>query len=175
MARSRLIAPALGLLVAIVAAIGFWPSSDSDTGSDTGQDASSLDVPFQRFDGTDANLADFAGTPLVINFWASWCPACVAEMADFEQVHAKLGDEVVFLGMNMQETDEAAAAAVIEQTGVSYQLGLDPDGRIFNRFGGIAMPTTVLVDETGEVVTTHAGAIFAEDLEALIRAELLES
>lgn len=175
MARNRLVAVTLGVLVLIVAAVGFWSSADPDVADEAGETGSSLDVPFQFMDGTEANLADFGGKPLVLNFWASWCPACVAEMPDFEQVHAKLGDEVFFLGMNMQETDTAAADFLIEQTGVSYQLGLDPDGRIFNMFGGIAMPTSVFIDETGNVVTTHAGAIFADDLEELIRAELLES
>lgn len=157
--------------VLILAVVAFGPVSEPT--ADTA--ASAIDVAFQYVDGTAANLSDFAGTPVVVNFWASWCPACVAEMPDFEQVHAALGDEVVFLGLNMQETDPAAAASLVAATGVSYQLGVDPDGSIFNRFGGIAMPTTVFIDEDGEVVTTHAGAIFADDLEDLIRTELLAS
>lgn len=136
---------------------------------------SSLDVPFQYFDGSEGNLADFAGRPLVVNFWASWCPACVAEMPDFETVHARLGDEVVFLGLAMQESDEAAARDLIEQTGVTYLLGRDPDGSIFSTFGGFAMPTTVFIDEHGNIAATHPGALFADDLEATIRTHLLES
>lgn len=136
---------------------------------------SALDVPFEYFDGRQGNLADFAGTPLVINFWASWCPACVAEMPDFERVHARLGQDVAFLGLAMQETNRAAAEDLIEETGVTYTLGVDPDGSIFSRFGGIAMPTTVFVDSEGTVVTTHAGALFAEDLEEIIHDELLTS
>ena len=152
-----------------IAAFGsvFEPADDPTT--------SAIDVPFEYLDGTEANLSDFAGTPVVVNFWASWCPACVAEMPDFEEVHAVLGDEVVFLGLNVQETNPAAAASLVASTGVSYQLGVDPDGSIFNGFGGIAMPTTVFIDEDGQVVMTHAGAIFADDLEDLIRTELLAS
>ncbi|MEX0757131.1 MAG: TlpA disulfide reductase family protein [Acidimicrobiia bacterium] len=171
--RRKLIVAAAGVVVLVVGLAAFWPTGD-DAGASS-QSASQLDVPFQFVDGSDANLADFAGKPLVVNFWASWCPACVAEMPDFEQVHAALGDQVVFLGMNMQETDAQAADALVDQTGVSYQLGLDPDGRIFNTFGGIAMPTTVFIDADGNVVKTHAGAIFAEDLEEMIRTELLAS
>lgn len=153
----------------IAAAVEFTDPSPPAT------EQSALDVPFTYFDGSAGNLADFAGRPLVVNFWASWCPACVAEMPDLEAVHRKLGDQVAFLGLAMQETDRAAARALIDQTGVTYALGQDPDGSIFASFGGIAMPTTVFIDEEGTVVEKHPGALFAEDLEAIIRTQLLES
>jgi cytochrome c biogenesis protein CcmG, thiol:disulfide interchange protein DsbE len=159
----------VAVLILAIAAFGAISEPTADT------TVSVIDVPFQYVDGTEANLSDFAGTAVVVNFWASWCPACVAEMPDFEQVHAALGDKVVFLGLNMQETDPAAAASLVAATGVTYQLGVDPDGSIFNRFGGIAMPTTVFIGADGEVVKTHAGVIFADDLENLIRTELLNS
>lgn len=171
--RRRLIVAAAGTLVLVVGIAAYFPIGEEKSASSTA--GSSLDVPFQFIDGSEANLADFAGTPLVVNFWASWCPACVAEMPDFETVHDAFGDQVVFLGMNMQETDAQAAAELVDQTGVSYQLGLDPDGRIFNTFGGIAMPTTVFIDAEGNIVKTHAGAIFADDLAEMIRTELLTS
>ncbi|MGI8516789.1 MAG: TlpA family protein disulfide reductase [Acidimicrobiia bacterium] len=134
-----------------------------------------LDVPFEYFDGTAGNLADFAGVPVVINFWASWCPACVAELPDFEQVHGRFGDRLIFLGINMQEIDPESADVLIQESGVTYLLGHDRDGSIFAGFGGFAMPTTVLIDEFGNVALTHSGAIFADDLEALISEELLSS
>lgn len=165
---------AAGAVTVAVMAVGVssWMSQDSSSPQGV---ASSLDVPFQYFDGRQGNLADFAGRPLVVNFWASWCPACAAEMPDFERVHARVGDQVAFLGLAMQETDRAAAESLVEETGVTYPLGLDPDGSIFNRFGGIAMPTTVFVDGEGTVVATHPGALFAEDLGEIIQDQLLSS
>lgn len=124
-------------------------------------------VSFQLFDGTAATLADFRGQPLVLNFWASWCPACVAEMPSFARVHAALGGEVRFLGLDVQDT-RTAADAFIEQSGVSYLLGEDPDGAVLAAFDGIAMPTTIFIDETGNVVGRHSGAIFEDDLRQLI-------
>ena len=61
-------------------------------------------TPFLLFDGTEATFADYRGRPLVVNFWASWCPSCVAEMsAAFRPVQEQLGDRVAFLGMNTQD------------------------------------------------------------------------
>lgn len=162
--------------VALVAAVVALSAGFFVFGSEVEPPAqSALDVPYRTVGGAEANLADFAGTPVVVNFWASWCPACVAEMPDFEQVHRELGDQVVFLGLNMQETDPEGAAELVNQTGVTYDLGVDPDGAIFNRFGGIAMPTTVFIGADGTVVRTHGGVLFSDDLEELIRAELLSS
>ncbi|CAN5339636.1 hypothetical protein BH24ACT7_BH24ACT7_00210 [soil metagenome] len=132
------------------------------------------DVRFTYFDGEPGTLADFAGRPLVLNFWASWCPPCLAEMPDFEEVHQQLKGEVAFLGLNLQD-DLAAAQRLADQTGVTYPLAADPEGAIFRRFGGIAMPTTVLIDADGEVVEVHAGVIFADDLAELIGGTLLDS
>jgi cytochrome c biogenesis protein CcmG, thiol:disulfide interchange protein DsbE len=131
-------------------------------------------VAFERFDGEPATLAEWHGEPLVVNFWASWCPPCVAEMRDaFEPLHRDLGREVTFLGVNLQDTDEAALE-VVEQTGVTYELARDPDGELFTAFGAFGMPTTVFVDADGTVTAQHTGALTAEALDGLIRAQLLE-
>lgn len=132
-----------------------------------------VDASFTYFDGTQGKLSDFRGTPLVVNFWASWCPPCVAEMPDIEKVHQELGDRVAFLGLNMQEVDRRAASNLAERAGVTYALGEDPDGSIFRMFGGIAMPTTVLIDPEGRVVRVHGGVLTAEDLRRLIETRLL--
>jgi thiol-disulfide isomerase/thioredoxin len=131
-------------------------------------------VGFERFDGRPARLEDWRGQPVVVNFWASWCPPCVAEMRDaFEPLHAEPGDRVVFLGVDVQDTP-AAARQVVERTGVTYELTADPDGTLFAAFGGFGMPTTVLVDADGRVVAQHTGALTRADLEALIGQHLLE-
>lgn len=54
------------------------------------------DTKFEVFGGGSAGFADYQGKPIVINFWASWRPACVAELAEFKKVHKELGDEATF-------------------------------------------------------------------------------
>lgn len=131
------------------------------------------DVDFNYFDGSQGSIDDFAGRPLVVNFFASWCAPCVTEMPAFEAVHQDLGDEIAFLGMNSQD-GRLAGERIAETTGVTYDLARDPDGSIFEAFRGIAMPTTVFIDEEGVVVRYHAGSLTGDDLRTVIESELLD-
>lgn len=176
------IAVVLATAGVVVARSGAEPTSGARDGgertaaADAPADASARapHVVFERFDGQPARLEDWRGRPVVVNFWASWCPPCVAEMRDaFQPLHAELGDRVVFLGIDVQDTP-AAARQVVERTGVTYELAADPDGALFTAFGGFGMPTTVLVDADGRMVAQHTGALTRADLEALIGQHLLE-
>lgn len=120
------------------------------------------DLAFTYFDGSQGAFSDFEGTPLVVNFWASWCPACIAEMPGFQAAFEQFDGRVAFLGVDVQDTREDALRLVGE-TGVGYLLADDPDGTVFSAFGGIAMPTTVFIDADGGVVETFSG-VLTEDL-----------
>lgn len=134
------------------------PSSQESEGvAEGGGDLPSIEI--EMADGTTATLADFVhGRPLVVNFFASWCAPCRAEMPDFAAVHRDVGDRVNFLGLALQDDNEASAE-LVELTGVTYPWGLDPTGEILVEFGGLAMPTTVYIAADGEIVGTENGAI----------------
>lgn len=126
------------------------------------------EVALEFFDGTTAALADFEGRPVVLNFWASWCPACIAEMPDFEAVHQRFTDDVVFLGVNLQDVSRETAQRFVDDTGVTYRIADDTTGEIYSLFGGFAMPTTVFIDADGNVVGRQDGAIFEEQLAEMV-------
>ena len=147
------------------------PTTGPDTAAGDGDGREVPDVHFRYFDGSEGSPADFAGTPTVINFWASWCAPCVVEMPAFEAVHRELQPQVAFLGLNVGD-EPAAARALVERTGVTYPLATDPDSTIFQSFGGIGMPTTVLVDADGIIVTMIGSRLRAQDLRSLIAEHL---
>ena len=143
-----------------------------DSGSAADEDRRQVpDVLFRYFDGSEGSPADFAGTPTVINFWASWCPPCIVEMPAFEAVHRELSPHVAFLGINVGD-EPGAARELAERTGVTYTLGEDPDSTIFQAFGGFGMPTTVFVDAEGMIVSMISSRLRAQDLRALIAEHL---
>jgi thiol-disulfide isomerase/thioredoxin len=118
--------------------------------------------------GDDRSLGELTGTtPVVVNFFASWCVPCIDEMPAFERVHRSLGDRVAFVGMANRDAPEDALATV-EATGVTYPTFDDPDASALTYFGGLAMPTTVFIDEAGEVVDVNSGALTEAELRARI-------
>ncbi len=125
------------------------------------------DVELVDFEGNTVRLSDFVGTPVVINFWASWCPPCVAEMPDFEAVNQDVGDRVAFIGVNFQDDPDLAAKLAVE-TGVSYLLVRDPQGLIFQEFDGLGMPTTVFIDASGSIREVITGQMSQSQLRAKI-------
>lgn len=127
--------------------------------------ASVADVRLAALDGGDDRaLGELLGSaPVVVNFFASWCVPCIDEMPAFEAVHRSLGDRVTFVGMANRDTAEQALATVAT-TGVTYPTYDDPDASALTYFGGLAMPTTVFIDGSGEVVDVHSGPLTESEL-----------
>ncbi|MEO8697503.1 MAG: TlpA disulfide reductase family protein [Acidimicrobiales bacterium] len=159
--------------VIVAAAMVFLVGVSAGCG-DSGRDGGAADIgpgEYETLDGGTASFAALQGKPVVVNFFASWCTPCRLEMPDFERVHAKLGDQVHFVGLNLQE-DAGRAANVIADTKVTYTIGLDRDGSIYRDYGGLTMPTTVLLDAKGAVVTVHGGSLDSAGLTKLIADKL---
>ncbi len=130
-----------------------------------------VDFRYGTLDGDSAAFSDLRGTPVVVNFFASWCPACIAEMPEFESVHQAAGDEVAFLGLAVQDRVDTAAQ-LVRETGVTYPIGTD-DGTIYEMFQGLSMPTTVFIAADGVVRDVHSGQLSADALQAKIDDVLL--
>jgi thiol-disulfide isomerase/thioredoxin len=146
------------------------PGPSADPGIGTAVDVSGTHLPDLSFDllaGGTARLADYRGTPLVVNVWASWCPPCQQEMPAFEQVHQALGDRVRIVGLDRADGRDAAAAFAAKRN-ITYPLLFDPEDTFAPVVGIAVMPTTLLVSADGVVVKTHAGTLDATELTKLI-------
>ncbi|MCL1601244.1 MAG: TlpA family protein disulfide reductase [Actinomycetia bacterium] len=153
-------------VIAVLSLVLFDQGDDSSAAVASGNEAAP-EVVLEGFDGTAVAISSLRGGPAVVNFWASWCFPCLAELPGFENVYQAHGDSVQFLGINLSD-DPASAQSVVEDTGITYPLARDPRGEAFTAFGGLGMPTTVFLDEEGRVVELYTGELTARELEAKI-------
>ena len=129
-----------------------------------------LRLPELEGDGV-IDYASYADRPLVINFFASWCPNCIAEMPEFERVHALLGERVAFLGISQSDA-RSASIDLAGQTGITYDTAIDQQGEFFRAVGGLGMPTTVFIKPGGEIAEVWVGALNAGALRDLVADHL---
>ncbi len=116
------------------------------------------------FKGTTISLADLKGKPVVINFWASWCPPCRIEAPLLERTwRAYKNRGVVFLGVDIQDREEDALS-YIREFDITYPNGPDPTGEISIDYGVSGIPVTFFVSRKGEIVRRWVGAIEKEVL-----------
>lgn len=125
---------------------------------------------FSGLDGADVAMQSFLGKPLVLNFWATWCPPCVKEMPDLDALY-KAHPDIGFLGLAVDS--EVNVRKFIEKVQVSYPLLLSGHGGIKlmralgNRQGGL--PFTVLFDAEGRLQRRLLGQIKPKELDGFIR------
>lgn len=169
-ARRRLIGIGVAGVLAAAAALLFAMQGEPKEKTR----AASQGVAYVAWDGKRASTADFVGKPLVVNFWASWCVPCLAEIPRFVEVYERHKSEVAFLGLNLQD-DPQRAESLRRELGITYPLGRDPEARAYKTFEGVTMPTTVLIDEDGRVVELIHGEISGEDLEAKVQKLIEEA
>ena len=112
-------------------------------------------------------LSDFHGQVVVLNWYASWCGPCAREIPDFQEAQDALGDEVVFLLENLQESRERAQSFLdgLDATMISV---LDRDGDVLAHYRGTGMPTTFFIDREGRISAGGSGLV----TEDMLRKEL---
>ena len=123
-------------------------------------------------DAPAVRLADLLdGRPLVLNFWATWCAPCVAEMPDLQLLHEAAGDDVHVVGVDTQDSP-LNAEPFVEELGITYTLARDPGGELFTELNGFGMPTTLFVAADGAIRYRQTGPMTYEQMLSLVTEHL---
>jgi peroxiredoxin len=172
---------ALGLLLALVVAGIWWTQRDATPGAASlGQMAGepAPDVTLTLLDGSPLRLSDLRGQVVVVNFWASWCEPCRAEMPElqaFWDAAQLAGEKTTVVGVGIRTDVEKNAHDFVEAGGYTYPIGRDTNtdqpgiGPVEAAFGvPSAYPSTVVISPDGIVDGFHLGPLTAERLRWLV-------
>jgi cytochrome c biogenesis protein CcmG/thiol:disulfide interchange protein DsbE len=117
------------------------------------------DFTLTTFNGATISLQELRGKPVVINFWASWCPPCRIEAALLERIWRAYKDRgLIFIGVNIQDR-KVDALSYLREFDITYPNGPDPTGEISIDYGVSGLPVTFFISGQGEVVRRWVGAI----------------
>lgn len=142
------------------------PIEEQIDGSETKENLAP-DFTVVNKDGEEVKFSDYVGKPIVLNFWASWCPPCKSEMPTFNKVSEEMQGEVIFLMVNMvdgmRETVDIGKAYV-EKEGYTFTVLYDNEQMAANTYGITSLPTTVFINKDGQLIAGVEGAIDEETL-----------
>jgi thiol-disulfide isomerase/thioredoxin len=114
--------------------------------------------PLRNIEGHEVDLRRYKGTPVVINFWASWCPPCRREMPVLEAAQ-KHNPELVFVFINQGES-LLSVKDFIDSTALDLKnVFIDPTSNVSRETGAAGLPTTLFYNEKGQLVTSHMGEL----------------
>ncbi len=123
------------------------------------------DFTLTTLDGDSLTLSDYQGQVVLVNFWASWCPPCNAEVDDLNAYYEAHKDEgFTIIGVNVEDTPEDAKAFV-EQHGVAFPIVIDTEAKVAGDYNVIGLPSSYFINQDGELYGFQPGIITPEELE----------
>jgi peroxiredoxin len=132
-----------------------------------GPGATAPDFALLALDSTTVRLSAFRGRPVVINFWATWCPPCIHEMPELaERFRRHAGDSLVVLAVNADAEKESKVRQFTTDMNLPFPVLLDPRLKAATAYGVIQLPVTVFVDSAGVIRVLRAGPIRPAELDA---------
>jgi len=130
------------------------------------------DFKLAGLDGKPLTLADSRGKVVLLNFWATWCGPCQAEIPDLIELQQKYKDQLQVIGLIVDEDDASVVKSVVAETRINYPVAMtSPEVR--TQYGGIAaLPTSFVLDTQGRIVQKHEGlrdpALYETEIRALL-------
>lgn len=127
------------------------------------------DLSLNLLDGSTVNLSDYRGKkPVVLDFWASWCPNCRRDMPNLNRYYDKYKEQVEVIGVNLHE-NEGTVRDFIASRGINFPIALDPSSQAARAYGIQYTNTHFLIDKEGKLIRTVPGDIRESDIQDLIQ------
>ena len=152
------------ILVAILAVLFlhvFKNDTQTATGSKLGQYAP--DFESEYLNGSKFFLHELKGKPIILNFWASWCPPCISEMPRLNEFSRMHENDILVIGVNLGEK-EISIETFLARVNVTFPIVKDKERSIEKSYNIIARPSTFFIDENGIIVDKRLGEISREEL-----------
>ena len=108
--------------------------------------------------GKTVSLASFRGKPVLVNFWATWCDTCRAEMPDIEQLFRRSGERFSVIGVSMDENAYTAVPPFLKEHDITFPI-LVADRKVSNSYAVRGLPTAYLIDAEGRIARRWVGAL----------------
>ena len=156
-------------------------ASSGETGESDPDAVPALDFTLTDQFGNTHTLADYAGKTILLNFWATWCGPCQAEMPDLQALYEEWGEnegDLVVLGVagpkadgSLYPVDDKTAeeiAAWLAEKGYTYPVLMDTTGELFLGYGVYSFPTTFMVDKDGNVFGYLTGSMSREIMDSIV-------
>lgn len=130
-----------------------------NVGTKLGQYSPNFETEY--LNGSKFELYDLRGKPVILNFWATWCPPCVREMPLLQKIHNE--GKITVIGVNLQE-NKKTIEKFAKNINITFLIVLDKDGSIEAMYNVLLKPTTYFIDENGIIVDKKFGELNSEEL-----------
>ncbi|MDX8045095.1 redoxin domain-containing protein [Gracilibacillus sp. S3-1-1] len=136
----------LGMVVWVIVD-GIVTERDDNVGVEIGDMAP--DFALETVDGRTVRLSDFHGEPVMLNFWATWCPPCVSEMPDIERLQQDTNLNVLAINLTETESNLEDVSRFIEEHHLTMTIPLDKENKVADQYKILPIPTTYMIDSQG--------------------------
>lgn len=141
-------------------------TQDEEAGLERGDLAP--DFKLETIEGEEVRLSDYRGEKVLLNFWATWCGPCRAEMPDMQKYHEE-DDDAVILAVNLTETEKSSTGVdeFLDEYGIDFTILSDKNTVVSNIYKAQALPTSYLINTEGRI---HNIAVGPLNYEAMVQA-----
>ncbi len=154
----RLLLAALAMVLGYGASFTLYPENHFDAEASAAESTPAPELTLNRLSGGNVRLSDYRGKWVLLNFWATWCSPCVAEMPSMEEFSQKFkAKNMVVLAVSVDRGGPEKVKKFVKQYGITFEIFHDPESDASNRYGVSSLPSTFIINPKGDIVSQAQG------------------